>query len=144
MSSPKMALSPFPSFLFPAINLLRIVFDDLSGQCHIGFGSFGMECVVKDAQACARRFRKTDVARDIGAVGLLLEVFADLLSDFRRQVGPGIVHRQQNAFDLEFRIEQPLDQTDRLQELGDPFQGIVFALYRDQYGIRSRQGIGVQ
>ena len=56
-------------------------------------------------------------------------------TDLRKQ------HGQQDAFDLQVRIERPLDPLDRVHQAGNAFQRVVFALDRHQYRVRRRQRV---
>ena len=51
------------------------------------------------------------------------------------------VHRQQEAFDVERRVEARLDLADRVEQFGESFEGEVFALHGDQHRIGSRENV---
>ena len=55
----------------------------------------------------------------------------DLLSEIRALVE----HRQQDAFDVERRVERGADAAHRADEIGEPFEREVFAVQRNQHGV---------
>ena len=82
-----------------------------------------------------------DVSRDNRFEYLILEVISQLQSDLMGKVVPAVKHGEQNPFNLQSGIKRLFDQMDRLEELAQPFHGIVLALQRDKHGMGRRQGI---
>ena len=66
---------------------------------------------------------------------------AGLRRDIGRQVGPAVVHGQDDAVDRETRVEVVTNEIERGKQLGQSFQGVVLALERDQDGIGGGEGI---
>ena len=64
---------------------------------------------------------------------LVAEVLAHLGDDLVGQLGPGVVHHQDDRADLERRVEVLLDQLDVAQQLAQALEGVVLALDRDQH-----------
>jgi hypothetical protein len=60
-------------------------------------------------------------------------VLAHLFDDLVREVGAGIVHREQDRRDCQLGVEVTLDELDVVEELRETLQGVVLALDRDEY-----------
>ena len=59
---------------------------------------------------------------------------------WRRQAGAAVVHREQDAVDLESRVQALTDEADGIHKLAQALQGVILGLDRDQHPIRRRQG----
>ena len=98
--------------------------------------------IVEDGgEAVAGSFRELDVAVDDRLEDQFLEVALHLVLDLIGQTQTGIVHRQQETFDGECRIQFLLDNLDGIQQLGDSFERKILTLDRDNHGVRCGQRI---
>ena len=86
-------------------------------------------------------FAELDVALDDGLEDQSFEVGLDLFVDLIIEACTAIVHRHQEALYIELGIESLAHDTDGIEELRDPFEGKVFALHGDEYGVGSHQGV---
>ena len=68
---------------------------------------------------------------------MALHLFVHLIA----QTQTVVVHREQEAFDLQGRIQLRLDDLDRIQQFSDALQRKELALYRDDDAVAGRQGI---
>ena len=84
---------------------------------------------------------ETDVARDHGLIDLLAEDRANLLDHLAGQIGALVEHRQQDAVDLEVRVEGVPHALDGIYDLADSLQGQVLGLDRDQHGVGGDQRV---
>src|SRR5512136_2705019 len=91
--------------------------------------------VQNDGLAKTRRFTQSNIARDDRLEYFVPEVTLDFLDNLVRQTKPRVEHRQEDALDVEVRIERFLDQVDRAKKLAETFQCEVLALHRDENGI---------
>lgn len=89
----------------------------------------------------AWRFSQLDVPRNHRLEDLLLEKRPDFLRHLDSQVGPLVVHRQQDAVDIECRIERAPDSSHGADELRETFERKVFAMERDENGIGSHETV---
>lgn len=87
----------------------------------------------------AGSFTQSNVPGDNGPEYLVFEVFFHFLGDLMREVIPAIKHGEENPLDLQSWVEGLFNQAYRLEKLAQSFQGIVFALERNDHGVSSRQ-----
>src|SRR5690606_31411903 len=66
---------------------------------------------------------------------------ASLLGHLPGQVEATIVHGEENTFDVEPGVQPSLDETDRIQQLAQPFERIELALDGNQHRIRSGERV---
>ena len=118
--------------------------DEFRGECGVGLGAARVGSVERDRQAVAGRLGEPDAARDDGVVDGTPEVPADLVGDFRRELRSGVVHRQHDAVDLETGIQVSRTRFTVADQLGEPFEGVVLALDRDQHRVRGGQRVDGQ
>ena len=64
-----------------------------------------------------------------------------LAQDLAAVQGAGVVHRGEDAVDLQARVEPVADLVDRLDEQGDAAQGEELALQRDDHAVRGGQRV---
>ena len=100
--------------------------------------------VEKNGLPIAGRFTETDISWDDGLEDSLSEVLADFIRHLLREVVPHIVHGQDNARQPQGGIEPLLDRPHRLEEMREPFEGVVFTLKRDQDRIGCHQRVQCQ
>src|SRR5690606_38371289 len=113
----------------------------LPGEGEVAPGPCGQDVIHDDRHPEARRLGKTHVARDRRSKHPAAEILLRLGRDLAREVQALIVHREEHTFDLEPRVQAPLDQPHRVQELLQSLQRIEFALDRDQHGVGSSQRV---
>src|SRR5690606_27185537 len=89
----------------------------------------------------AWRLREPDVPGDDAAEDATPEVLLRLVRDLAREVEPLIEHREQDALDLEARIQALLDEANRVEQLGEPFERVELALDRDKHRVGGRQRV---
>src|SRR6185369_399152 len=89
--------------------------------------------VVEDGgQAVTRRFAESHVARDDGIEDAFLEERADVLRDLLTEIRALVVHRHQHAGNVERRVHRGANAAKRGDEIGEPLEGEVFAVERDE------------
>src|SRR5581483_11027070 len=116
----------------------------LAGQTEISDGPARFAIVKIDRQAVARRFGEADVARDDGAQQLVAEMLDELRRDVVAEIVANVVHRAQQAFDFEVRIEARTHRLDRVEQARKTFEREIFALDRDQHAVCRRQRVDGQ
>jgi hypothetical protein len=89
----------------------------------------------------ARRLGDPDVAWDDGVEDLVPEVPLDLGSDLERQARPAIEHREDDPLDRQPGVRPAPHEVERLHELGQPLQGVVLALERDDGRVGGDEGV---
>ena len=72
------------------------------------------------------------------------EVLADLALDLLGEPGPGVVHREHDAADVERRVEVRLHQRDVAQQLTETLERVVLALDRDDHVVGRGQAVDGQ
>jgi hypothetical protein len=65
-------------------------------------------------------FAQPDVARDDGFENLVLKMAPDFLRHLVGEVVTAVEHGEENAFDLQLRIESLLDEPDRFEAWPEP------------------------
>src|SRR5580765_2199301 len=101
---------------------------DLRRQAQVRLRAFGLD-VIRDYRLSERRsFREPDAPRDHGPEDPVAEMGANVFGDLVREVGPLVVHRQENPSDIEHRVQRDLHALDRLQEIRHAFESEILAL----------------
>src|SRR4030042_6225026 len=85
-----------------------------------------------------------DISRDDGLKYLFFEMVPYFLGHLMGEVVADVEHGEKNPFDLQSRIERLFDQTDRLEQLSQAFQGGVFALEGNEDGMGCCQRVDGQ
>lgn len=80
----------------------------------------------------AGRLGQPDIAGNHCPEHFSWEMTAHLLSHLQREIGPPVVHGEQQAKDLQLGIEVFLDRPQGCHQVGQALQGIVLALHRHQ------------
>src|SRR5690606_3952274 len=114
---------------------LRAACDHLPREREVALRADRDRVVDDDRLSKARRFREADVTRDRRSEHFVPEILFRLLRDLARQVEPLVVHGEEDTFDLEARVQVPLDQPHGVQELRETLQRVELALDRDEYSI---------
>ena len=89
----------------------------------------------RDRQAEARCLGESNAAWHDRVEDRGSEMTADLGGDIGREVRPAVEHRQDDALDLEIRVEVVANEIHGGNQLGKSFKGVVLALDRDQHGV---------
>ena len=99
-------------------------------------------CIVEnDGQTMTGTLGEFYVTLDDGFEYQFLEVALHLIVDLVSQSQTTVVHRQQETFNLQLRVQFVLDDLDGVQQFADTLKGEVLTLYRDDDGVGSCQGI---
>src|SRR5919205_825967 len=99
----------------------------------VGQRTAGGWVVGHDRLLVARRFRDPHGARHHSIQDLVREVLPDFSCHLGGQVGPPVVHGQENSGNFQFRIQVLLDHLDVLQQLAQSLERVVLALDGDEY-----------
>ena len=89
----------------------------------------------------AGRLRQPDITGNDGAEQLILEVALNLRADLDGKAGPAIEHGKHDPLHVQAGVGAVPDQAQRLHELGQPLEGIVLALERDDGGVGGDQRV---
>lgn len=107
----------------------------------IGLGAARTGIVGQDSFPEAGSLSESDTSRDDGTEYFLFEEFTEVGLDLPGQVGPIVVHGQENTFDGETWIEGLFDAVDGIDELRYALEGKEFALNRDEDRIGGDEGV---
>src|SRR3989344_9693011 len=113
--------------------------DNFLGDGEVGNRALRLDIVEKRRLAVARSFAETYVARNYGLENLVAEVAPYLLRHLLREIVARIVHRQQNSFEVQARIERLLNELHRGLQLRQPLKREIFALHRHKITVGSRK-----
>src|SRR3972149_3439258 len=94
-----------------------------------------MNIVKEHGFPIAGSFAEPNISRNDRPEDLFSKVCSHFLGDLMSEVIPAIEHGEENSFNLQFWIQGLLNQSYRLEELPQSFQGIVFALKRNDHGM---------
>src|ERR1039457_2626509 len=122
---------PLPSALRGCSGLLMV--EDLFGEFDIAFGPLGSGVIGEDGFAETGRLGQTYAAGDDGAEDLILEEFPEVGGHLTGEVGPVVVHGEEDAFDGQGVLEGFANAVDGIHEFRDALQGKEFALDRYEY-----------
>ena len=95
-----------------------------------------MRVITDNRLAVAWRFGEPDISGNNRLKNLQAVKVAKVCGDGRRQIGPLVVHREKQAFDHQTGIVKPSDSSERVEQLGDAFERVVFTLNRNQQRLR--------
>src|ERR1035437_8837554 len=125
---------PFPSALRGWLGLLMV--EDLFGEFDIAFRPLGSGVICQDGFAETGRFGQTYAAGDDGPEYFIFEEVAEVGGHLTGEVGPVVVHGEEDTFDGQGVLEGFANPVDGVHEFGDAFQGEEFALdgYEDGIG----------
>src|SRR5215218_3870013 len=128
---------PRPKPLLPTVhNLVR------NGR--IGLGSCALRRVEDYGHPEAGGFAQPYVPRDYGVEDAFSEEGTYFVGHLMGQVRAWIEHRQEHPADLETGVQFLPDHPDALHELGESFERVVLALYRDESLISGGQRVECQ
>src|SRR5215469_12680894 len=117
------------------------IVDYLLGELRIALCALAVDVIENNRLAKTRSFCKPHVARNDALKHLCTEEASQVGGDLTRQSRALIVHRQQDALDLEIGIQGSADAHESVEELGDALKRQVLTLDRNQHGICRDQGI---
>ncbi len=100
----------------------------LPGKLEIGCRARRPKIVKHDRLPVARSLAKSYITRDYRHHDLLPEVLLGLGLHLGCQAGPPVEHGEDYALDLEVRIQALPNEADGLDDVSEPFHGVVLAL----------------
>src|SRR5664279_4980086 len=103
----------------------------LLGELPVRFGTGGKRVIFQDGLAIAGCFAHAYAPGDDGREDGLSEVLDELILDLCGQDGSFVEHSNQDTQQGKVWIQTLLNQTDRPQQVCQPFQCVVFTLDRD-------------
>jgi len=109
-----------------------VALEELAGEREVGLGAPRSHVVENDRHPVAGRLAEAHVAGDDGVVRLLLEEAAHLARHLLPEVGAVVDHGEQDALDVEARVEGAAHAAHRGDQLGKPLEGEVLAVQRDE------------
>ena len=112
-----------------------------AGEREIRVRALRLRLELERRDAVRRRLGEAHVARNDRAIELVAEMLLELGRDVLRERVARIVHRAQQALDLEPRVEVRAHLLDRLDEIGKSFERVVLALHRDQHRVGRAQPV---
>src|ERR1039457_2361622 len=130
---------PLPSARRGWSDLLMV--ENLFGEFDIAFRPLGSGVVGQDGFSETGCFGQAYAARDDGPEGLVLEELAQVGGYLAGEVGPVVIHGEEDAFDGEGVLEAFANPVDGVHEFRDAFQGEELALDGDQYRIGGEERI---
>ena len=99
-------------------------------------GTGGIGVIENGGESVAGRFRKFHVALDDHAEHEFLEMALHLVIDLTGEVEAAVIHRQQETFNFKGGVGFPFDNADGVEKFGNAFQCKIFALNRNDDGVR--------
>jgi hypothetical protein len=113
----------------------------LPRQRAIAFGAPRLGVVDGDGLAEARRLAEPHGPRDDDVVDAIAEIAANLADDLLGQLRPRVEHRHDDARQPKRRVDVLLDEADVVEQLTEPFEGVVLALDGDDELLRGRERV---
>src|SRR5580704_8949740 len=113
----------------------------LLGELGVALSPFAMNIVENDWFSKTRRFRQPHIPRNHALEYLRPKETPQIRGDLTRKRRPLIEHSQQNPLDFQAWIQCPPDAHQCIQQFRHTLQSQVFALYGNQHGTGSYQGI---
>src|SRR5262249_20070060 len=104
--------------------------NDLLCKLHVGFSPSAVNVVKNDGLPMTWRFRQSDISWEYRFEDLRPEEAPQVRGDLPRKGGPVVVHREEDAFDQQLRVQASPNAHQTVQQLRDAFQSEVFALDR--------------
>lgn len=95
-------------------------------------GALGRNVIETDGEPMARGLAQPRVARDNSGEHLRVEMVTHIDRHLVAEPCPGVEHGQQKSLDDQGGVQPFLYQLEGVQEALDPFEGIVFALNRNE------------
>src|ERR1700743_1333061 len=117
----------------PLPKAFSVIEDDLLSKICVSLGPAAVNVVKNDGLAETGRLRKANIARNYRLKDLSAEETAQISGNLARKRGPLVIHRQKNAFDLEFRVECASNPHQRIKKLGNAFESQILTLDRYEH-----------
>src|SRR5437588_1686945 len=115
--------------------------DEFFGETDVSLAAARTNVVQDNRFAERRSLAEANVARDDRRIDLLGEMGAHFFGDLSREVHPLVVHRQDDPFDIERRIDGVANALDRRQKLRDSLEREVLALHRHENRIGGGESV---
>src|SRR5579885_1419938 len=132
--------SPLPRAL-RCLSVPVFMFQDLLGELDIAFRTSGTRIVNQNWLAVTRRLSELYAPRDDRCEDITRKELLEIVGDLPGQVGPIIVHGQENSLDLKRMRKGILDAINRVHQLRNPLQCKELALNRNQHRIGSNKRV---
>jgi hypothetical protein len=113
----------------------------LAGERQVRERALRLRLELERRHAVRGRLGEPHVARDHRAEQLVAEVLLELGRDVLRERVARVVHRAQQALDLEPRIEVRAHLLEGLQQVRQAFERVILALHRDEHRIGGAQSV---
>jgi hypothetical protein len=88
-----------------------------------------------------RSFGQTNISWNDGCENLRAEEAAQVGGHLARERGALVIHREQDSFDAERRIQRAANAHQCIEKFGDAFESVVFALDRNEDGVAGDERI---
>src|ERR1700730_15917088 len=128
----------------PRPNAFLGIGDYLLSQLCVPFGSLAMHIIENNRLTETWSFRKANVARNNALKDLRTEETAQIRGDLTRKARPFVVHRKQNALDLQAGVQCSADSHECIKKLRYALERQIFALNWHQHGVCGHKGIQSQ
>src|SRR5690554_6373982 len=107
--------------------------EELTRKIHVAIRAARRRIIKDDGLAIRRRLGQPHIPRDDRAIDM--EMSPDFISHLIGEVIPRVEHRQQDAVNIERRVQRGAHTLNRIDELAKPLERIIFALKRDDHKI---------
>jgi hypothetical protein len=118
-----------------------VIGQDLLREFDIAFRALGADVVEQDGFAMAGRLGEFNVAGDNGLEHFVLEEVLQILGYLPGEIGPVIVHGEEDSFGTEVVGERFLNALYGVHELGDSFEGKELTLNGNKDRICSDESV---
>src|SRR5712664_1829009 len=118
--------------------------NDLLGELRVAFSALTMNVVKNDGFPETWCFCKAHIARNHALKDLRAEEAAQIRGDLAGKRRALVVHRKQDAFDFEARIECAPDAHERVQQFGNALERQVLTLNGYQNSSCGHEGVQCQ
>jgi hypothetical protein len=115
--------------------------EDLFCELDVAFGATRAGIVAQNGFTKAGGFGQSDAAGNGGAEYLLSEELPEVRGHLAGQVGPVVIHGEENAGDFQGVIKGFADSVDSIHELGNSLEGKELALNGDEHRVGGYEGV---
>ena len=129
------------AFLYSYFCLFFQPCNQFIGQVEISLRAFGVGIVGEGGEAVAGGFGEADVAGDDGIEEQVAEVLFKLFADFDDEAAAAVVHGADDAGYIEVGVDGLADFADGGHEVGNAFEGVVFAKHGDDDAVGGDQAV---
>src|SRR6267378_2575774 len=116
----------------------------LLGELRVPFRPFAMNVIKNNRFPETGCFGQANIARNYALKDLRSKEAAQIRGNLPRKRRSLIIHCEQNPLDFKTWVQCPPDAHQRIQQLGNAFQGQVLALNRHEHGARSYECVQCQ